>query len=132
LLSIYLPVFYIMKTNPREIIIYYNPDSSRDRKTIAHARGLVPHVRTYAFGKTPSTRTSWQTILKSLDMHPRELMNKADPYYQEHIAGKNFSKESWLNVIERNPGLIKAPIAIRGRKAILCNSAPDVYKLNTI
>jgi len=121
-----------MKSNPREIIIYYNPESSRDRKTVAHARGMVPHVRSYAFGKTPSTTTSWRTILKSLDMHPKELLNKADPYYQEHLRGKDFNAESWLNVIERNPGLIKAPIAIRGQKAILCNSAPDVYKLTAV
>ena len=119
-----------MKTNPREIIIYYNPESSRDRKTVAHAKGLVSHLRTYAFDQTPSTVTSWRTILKSLDMHPKELLNKADPYYQSHIAGKNFDAESWLNVIKKNPGLIKAPIALRGKKAILCNSAPDVYKLN--
>ena len=118
-----------MKTNPREIIIYYNPESSRDKKTVAHAKGLVPHLRTYAFGQTPSTTTSWQTILKSLDMHPKELLNKADPYYQAHLRGKEFDEESWLNVITRNPNLIKAPIALRGRKAILCNSAPDVYKL---
>ena len=121
-----------MKTNPREIIIYYNPESNRDRKTVAHAQGLVPHVRTYAFGKTPSTKTSWQTILRSLDMHPKELLNKADPYYQAHIRGKEFDDESWLKVIERNPSLIKAPIAIRGNRAILCNSAPDVYKLTSV
>ncbi len=119
-----------MKTNSREIVIYYNPESSRDRKTVAHAQGLVSHVRTYAYGKTPSTKTSWQTILKSLDMHPKELMNKADPYYQANIKGREFSKDHWLRVIEHNPGLIKAPIAIRGKKAILCNSAPDVYKLS--
>ena len=65
-------------------------------------------------------------------MHPKELMNKADPYYQTHLRGKDFSKENWIKVIEKNPELIKAPIAIRGHKAILCNSAPDVYKLTTL
>jgi len=118
-----------MKTNSREIMIYYNPESSRDRKTVAHARGIVPHVRTYAFGKTPSTRTSWQTILKSLDMHPKELMNKADPYYQANLRGREFSKDHWLRVIEHNPNLIKAAIAIKGNQAILCNSEQDIYKL---
>jgi len=118
-----------MKTNPREILIYYNPGSDRDRKTVAYARGMAPHVRTYAFGKTPSTKTSWQTILKSLDMHPKELLNKADPYYQANIAGKEFNREGWLKVLERNPNLIKAPIAIRGTRAVLCNGAADVTRL---
>ena len=64
-----------MKTHQREILIYYNPESNSDRKTVAHAQSVVPHVRTYAFGKTPSTTTSWQTILNALEMHPKEILN---------------------------------------------------------
>jgi hypothetical protein len=30
-----------------------------------------------------------------------------------------------------NPSLLKAPIAIRGNKAVLCNCATDIYKLTT-
>lgn len=118
-----------MKTHHREILIYYNPDSSNDRKTVAHAQSVVSHVRSYSFKQAPSTGASWQQILKSLDIHPKELLNKADPYYQEHIRGREFDKESWLKVLQYNPQLIKAPIAIRGRKAILCINSTDIYKL---
>ncbi len=120
-----------MKTHHREILIYYNPESSNDRKTVAHAQGLSPHVRTYAFGKAPSTGTSWQQIIKALELHPKELMNKAHPYYQENIRGKTFNEQDWLNVIIHNPSLLKAPIAIRGNKAVLCSNATDIYKLTT-
>ncbi len=119
-----------MKTHQREILIYYNPESSNDKKTVAHAQGLVPHVRTYSFEKAPSTGTSWRQIVRSLDMHPKELMNKAHPYYQAEIRGKEFNDEDWLNVIKYNPAILKAPIAIRGQKAVLCTSATDVYKLS--
>ena len=118
-----------MKTNHREILIYYNPDSSNDKKTVAHAQGLVSHVRTYSFEKAPSNGTSWRQIIRSLNLHPKDLMNKAHPYYQENIRGREFDDEDWLNVIKYNPGILRAPIAIRGQKAILCTSATDVYKL---
>ncbi|MCB0522094.1 MAG: hypothetical protein R2830_18975 [Saprospiraceae bacterium] len=118
-----------MKTHQREILIYYNPDSSNDRKTVAHAQSLVPYIKTYSYDKAPSTSTSWRQILKSLDLHPKELLNKADPYYQSDIRGRDFDDEDWVNVLMYNPGLLKAPIAIRGNKAILCVSATDVYKL---
>ncbi len=118
-----------MKTHPREILIYYNPDSSNDKKTVAHAQGLVNHVRTYSFDKAPSSTTSWRQIVRSLGVHPKELMNKAHPYYQENIKGREFDDEDWLNVIRYNTGMLKAPIAIRGHKAVLCTSATDVYKL---
>ncbi len=118
-----------MKTHRREILIYYNPDSSSDRRTVAHAQGLTNHVKTFSFNQTPSTDMSWQRILKTLDVHPKDLMNKAHPYYQEHIRGREFDKESWLKVIRYNPELIKAPIAIRGNRAVLCKSPTDIYQL---
>ena len=121
--------FCIMKTHNREILIYYNPESSSDKKTIAHAQGLVPHIQTFTYKNAPSTGASWQRILKNLDVHPKEIMNKAHPYYQSHIRGREFNKEGWLNIIKYNPELLKAPIAMRGNKAILCTNPTDVYKL---
>ena len=118
-----------MKTHKREILIYYNPESSSDRKTVAHAQSVVPHVKTYAFGKTPSTTTSWHMILQALGMHPKEILNKANPYYQKHIRGKEFDDDSWCNILKYNSNLIKAPIAIRGHRAILCSNPTDIYKL---
>lgn len=118
-----------MKTHERELLIYYNPSSNSARKTVAHAQSVVLHVKTYAFGQIPSTTTSWQTILNALNLHPKEILNKADPYYQKHLRGKEFDEESWVNIIKHNSNLIKAPIAIRGKRAILCNSPTDIYKL---
>ncbi len=119
----------VMKTHKREILIYYNPESSSDRKTIAHAQSLVPHIKTFAFGKTPSTSASWQTILKAIDLPPKALFNKAHPYYQAHIKGRDFDKLSWIKILKHNSYLIKAPIAIHGDRAILCTNPTDIYKL---
>lgn len=118
-----------MKTHRREILIYYNPNSSGDRKTVAHAQAAGLHIKSYAFDRAPSTGTSWKQILQALNMDPRELMNKAHPYYQEHIKGRDFDDESWIKVIQNNPDLIKSPIAVRGNLAILCQTPTDIYKL---
>lgn len=118
-----------MVTHQREILIYYNADSSADRKTVAHARSVTPHLKSYEFKRAPSTSTSWQMILTSLDVHPKELLNKAHPYYQANIKGKEFSDEDWISCLQRNPQLIKAPIAIRGQRAILCTNPTDIYRL---
>ncbi len=118
-----------MKTHDREILIYYNPDSSADRRTVAFAQTMSQHVKSYAFAKSPSTGTSWQQILKALNIHPKDLLNKAHPYYQQHIRGREFDEEGWLNVLKFNPELIKAPIAMRGNRAIVCTTPTDIYKL---
>ncbi len=118
-----------MITHNREILIYYNPDSRSDRMTIVYAQSVVGHVTPYPFGKTPSTPTSWQHILNALEMHPKELLNKAHPFYQTNIRGREFDDEGWLNIIRFNPQLIKAPIAMRGNRAVLCCTPTDIYRL---
>jgi len=118
-----------MKTHQRELLLYYNPKSNADRKTLAHAKGTGHTVISYEHGKDRSTTTSWKTLLKAMDKHPKELLNKAHPYYQANIRGKEFNMHGWLNILQRNPDLIKHPIAIKGTKAIFCMTPTDVYKL---
>jgi arsenate reductase (glutaredoxin) len=118
-----------MKTHLREILIYYNPDSNSHRMTVAHAQSMVAHVRTYPFGQTPSMATSWLSILNSIGRPTKELLNKALPYYQANIRGKEFSDSNWIKILRNNPELLKAPIAIRGTRAILCEKPTDIYKL---
>jgi arsenate reductase len=118
-----------MKTHHREILIYYNPESNKDRRTVAHAMGLAKHIKPYSFHSAPSTGMSWSMIISALNVHPKELLDKSKAYYQEHIRGREFDEEGWLNIIRRNPDLIKAPIAVRGTRAVLCIQPTEIYKL---
>lgn len=118
-----------MKTNPREILIYYNPESSSDRKTIAYARSISPHVKAYSHFDASVTSTGWQGLIMKLNLEPKKLFNKALPEYQDLLKGKEFDEEGWLNVLQRNPHLLKAPIAVKGRNVVLCESPTDIYKL---
>ena len=68
-------------------------------------------------------------VISQLDLHPKELMNKAHPYYQQHIRGKEFNMDGWLNVLIKNPQLLKSPLAVSGKNAIMVNTPTDIYKL---
>ena len=118
-----------MKTHQREILIYYHPEERSDRQTLAVAKSVSSHVRSYAYGQTPSTETSWKSIMQALDCHPKDLLNKAHPYYQSHIKGREFDDASWVKILRFNPDIIKSPIAMRGRKAVVCTTPSDVYRL---
>lgn len=118
-----------MATSSREIIIYYNRESSADRKTVAFAQSTGKTVRSYTHDKAPSTSTGWKTILNNLDMQPKEILNKAHPDYQARIRGREFNNQGWMSVIQNNPHLIKAPIAMKGNRAVLCINPTDIYRL---
>ncbi len=118
-----------MKVHSRELLLFYNPQSSADRKTLAHARGTGQKVISYDHKNSRSTTTIWRSILSTMNKHPKELLNKAHPYYQANIKGKEFDMHGWLNILQRNPDLIRHPIAIKGSKAIFCETPTDVYKI---
>ncbi len=118
-----------MKTHDREIQIYYSSESSSARSCVAHAQSLSSSIKTYDYAKTPSNSTSWRQILKALDIHPKELLDKSHPYYREHIKGRDFNMTGWLEIIRKNPFLLRAPIAMRGDRAIFCERPTDIYKL---
>lgn len=118
-----------MKTNPREILLYYNPSSSSDRKTVAFAKSMSPHVRTFSHNQANCTSTQWKGIIDKLNITPKGLFNKAHPEYQSNLRGKEFDEEGWLDVIKNNPGLLRSPIAIKGSRAVMCDSPTDILRL---
>lgn len=121
--------YYIMKTHGREILIFYHADSAADRKTLANAMTMSKHIKAFDFAKASTSGMSWFNILEDLAIHPKDLLNKAHPYYKEHIKGKEFDDEGWIKVLAKNPDLIKFPIAIRGSRKLVCQNPSDILQL---
>jgi hypothetical protein len=55
---------------------------------------------------------------------------RAHPYYQENLRGRDLDSEGWLQVLAHNPGLLKAPIALHGDRAVLCEPASLINTIN--
>jgi arsenate reductase len=68
--------------------------------------------------------------LNRLNLRAKDLLNRAHPDYQEKIAGNSFDEEGWLNVLVQNPCLLKAPIAIKNNKAVLCVRPSQILMLS--
>lgn len=120
-----------MINHNREILILYHPQSRSQRKTVAYAKSVTPHVKAFPFDSYNKSTLPWLRILQALNMHPKDLLDKSNPYYQLHIRGRDFDEDGWLKVLSRNPHLIRSPIAIRGNKAVLCSIPKDIYRLQS-
>ena len=119
-----------MKTADNEILVYYNAKSSRGKKVLALARTMAANVKEVEYHKSPFTPTIWRRVLDMLALRPKDMLNRAAPYYQDNIRGRDFDDEGWLNILVRNPDLLIAPIVIQGKRAVLCNNPTDIYQLN--
>ena len=118
-----------MRLHPNELYIYFDPDTNTGKQTRAYAYSITKHVNESAFNKVRFTTTMWREMLELLNLRAKDLMNRAHPDYQLKLAGNNYNDEDWLNILTRYPYLIKAPIAMKNKKAVLCTKPTEILKL---
>ena len=118
-----------MKIHPNELVLLYHAETPTGKQTRAMAQTLSSNVNEFHYDKVRFTTTIWRSLLDKLELRPKDLLNRAHPDYQSKINGKNLDDEGWLNVIMQHPYLIKAPIAITTKKAILCIKPNDILKI---
>ncbi|MBL7981272.1 MAG: hypothetical protein JNL52_05620 [Flavobacteriales bacterium] len=115
--------------NTRELTLVYNSTTSEGRKALAYAVSLSPKVNRQDVNEVQLSTTFVRQVLKQLNVRPKDLLNRAHPYYQEHLRGRDLDTEGWLQVVAHNPDLLKAPIALLGDKAVVCEPASLIYTL---
>ncbi len=118
-----------MRGHLKELEIYYDNKSSSHRKTKALAYSITHYVREIDFDHYKLTKIMWGELLTLLGMKAKQLLNKADPKYQQLIARHDFNENDWLEILSKNPELIKAPIVVYHDKAILCENPNDIFKI---
>jgi len=118
-----------LAVHPNELLVLYDSSSQLSKKTLAFARTVSDHIQEIEFKKTQFRNTIWKEILDLLQLPPKELLNKAHPEYKKMIRGNEFRDDDWLNVISHNPELIRGPIAIKNKKAVLCLRPKDILKV---
>ncbi len=119
-----------MDMHPNELFFYYIPSHSIDKQARAYAKSISRHVNEINLEKEKITTTGWKLILDMLQLKAKDLLNKSHPDYQSLIAGKTWDDEGWLNILVKYPYLVKAPIAIKKEKAVLCTSPTEILKLS--
>ncbi len=118
-----------MRTHPNELFFYYHNNHNSGKQVKVYAQMLSKHINEVNLELEKITPTGWQKILDQLDLRPKDLLNRAHPDYQTHIAGRTWDDEGWLNILSRFSYLIKAPIAVMKDKAVLCTSPGNILRL---
>lgn len=98
-----------------EITIYHNPRCSKSRQTLEllRERGIEPRIVEYL--KNPPTHQELDSILRGLDMQPRELMRtKEEEYSALELANTALERDQLIDAMCQAPKLIERPIVVAG------------------
>jgi len=121
-----------MKLRDIEMLMLYNPDSTIGKQALAFAQTFSNKINSYAFNTYKISTTRWQDLLEMMNMKPKELLDKSLPLYQEKVKGHEYDDEGWLLILTNHPELIKGVIAVKGNKAIYCQTPSEIFKLSQV
>lgn len=102
------------------VTLYHNPKCSKSRQTMSllEQQGITPTIVNYL--DTPPDAATLTTMLKMLELEPRELMRKGEAEYTGlKLDNTELSREQLIQAMVENPRLIERPIVIKGNKAVL-------------
>ncbi len=119
-----------MKLRPNELFLYYDPKSNVGKQTLAYAKSMTSHILDVDWNQQALSNTLWKEILGYLNLKPKEVMDRSSKYYEEHIKGHDIAMTGLLEILIHSPQIIKGPIAVMGRKAILVKTPTDVLKVH--
>lgn len=86
--------------------------------SLLEQQGITPTIVNYL--DTPPDAATLTTMLKMLELEPRELMRKGEAEYTGlKLDNTELSREQLIQAMVENPRLIERPIVIKGNKAVL-------------
>jgi arsenate reductase len=115
------------------VTIYHNLGCGTSRNTLALIRnaGVEPTVIEYL--KTPLNSATLQSLLRQLNMTPRQLLReKGTPYAQLRLDDAHWTDDELIDHMLKAPILINRPIVITPWGAKLCRpseAALDILPL---
>jgi arsenate reductase len=115
--------------NNKELTLVYDGTSYEGKKALAYAYSLSPRVNKQDVSEVHLSTTFLRQVIEHLNVRPKDLMNRAHPFYQQHVRGRDYDTEGWLYVLARNPQLLRAPIALFGDRAVICDPASNIQTL---
>jgi len=119
-----------MQFHPNELFLLFNPQSNSGKQTRAMAKDICSHIHEVDALHDKLIPTYWKEVVTMLGIAPSELLDKSHPDYKSKVGDNTYTMDGWLEVLARNPQLLRAPIAIYSGRAILCETPTDIMKLN--
>lgn len=80
-------------------------------------KGLA--FETFKYLDEKITKRELTAIIKKLKIKPIDLIRTKEELWKQNFAGKEFTDDELIVIMQQNPILIERPIVINGNKAVI-------------
>lgn len=119
-----------MEITNKEIVLILSGNEYLNKQVLAHSQSLKTPVNIQRQLETRVTQTLYSLIINNTDMEPKHLLDRSHPKYQEHLKGSDISQDDWAMVLKSCPELLRAPVAIRGERVVICDNPSRIQSLD--
>lgn len=117
-----------MYLNKNELTIIYNGNLYKSRQTLGIAKALARKVNIQDITNDRISMSLFCSLISQTYISPKQLINRADKYYQNELKNKEFSDESWFYILKNNPKLLINPLVFYKNKGGICLTPTDILK----
>ena len=113
-----------------DVTIYHNSACGTSRNTLALIRnaGIEPTIIEYL--KTPPDLATLESLLKRMNIRPRDLLRKkGTPYDELGLGAGHWTDEQLIDQMLRHPILINRPIVVTPWGVKLCRPSEAVLDI---
>lgn len=109
--------------------IYHNPRCSKSRCVIAWLSENSFDFDVIDYMKNPISSDEIKSILRQLELNPKDLLRKNEPEFKEHFQGKNLNEDEIIELMLKFPKLIERPIVLWDGRAVVARPLEKLTEL---
>ena len=109
--------------------IYHNPRCSKSRKTLELIKSNTLDFEIVEYLKQPLTIKEIRLLLSKLNIAALELVRVNESIWKEKYQSKKMRDNEIINAIAVHPKLMKRPIVITNKKAVIGTPPENVLQL---
>lgn len=120
----------VIAMDKRQITLYYSSKNSIGEQINAYIQSSEKDNLAIDVSKTPVTGTQWAELADGLNIKIKDLVAQDHPDFLSTYGSneQDLNEEDWLKVLDKEPHLLKHPIAIDGDKYIALETAASFKK----
>ena len=113
-----------------DVTIYHNSACGTSRNTLALIRNAVIEPTIIEYLKTPPDRATLESLLKRMNIRPRDLLRKkGTPYDELGLEAGHWTDDQLTDQMLRHPILINRPIVVTPWGVKLCRPSEAVLDI---
>lgn len=117
----------IFANTDKEITLIYFSEEHLGRQILAFAQIENIPIRDIDLVHMKLTPTQWSELASRLGISVRNLVNTEHSYFKQRFGNMDeLSDDDWFKLLEHNPGILIAPIVLKGDKIKLMNNPQDM------